>query len=493
MDSNESLQQHGVKIDGYLQENDDLLPQPRHPLPRPVVKGGPLRYGVGWEESFDDKVSPTHPMGMMTQELRKEVTKYGSLCQLTYANFVHFNGTGRPQVLNPANFLPDVRKQSFTPAKEPTWVDTKQADVLSHIVLEDERFYLKATSGLFPGELSSANILRRLLPSIVYGPGTAPQSRNWIGYVAVSERLKERNDERDLVVVFRGTQAKTEWISDIVWQMVPWSELQQAGDSNIKVAKGFETMYRRFDSTPGNTVSIQGQVHVAVRTLLEKYSTDDTGKITSISVTGHSLGGALASLCAFDIAWSRINRLGDKQTGDYVPVTAFTFEAPRVGNTEYAKVFEAQGRRTAGASGPVKENGHFNADVLEHFVNVKMLRVINRPDIVPKEPCLEFSWRYALIPWRWWKLLRFLYVSIKALFSAPRDGYAPSGYVHGGRVYEVDTREWPKTSYPPLKSTKGLGDKIGQWHDLLLPLYLIDPEHRVVGDQALDADAINHY
>ncbi len=57
------------------------------------------------------------------------------------------------------------------------------------------------------------------------------------GYVAVSERLKERNDERDLVVVFRGTQAKTEWISDIVWQMVPWSELQQAGDSNIRVAK----------------------------------------------------------------------------------------------------------------------------------------------------------------------------------------------------------------------------------------------------------------
>ena len=53
----------------------------------------------------------------------------------------------------------------------------------------------------------------------------------------MSERLKERGGERDLVVVFRGTQAKTEWISDIVWQMVPWSELQQAGDSNIKVAK----------------------------------------------------------------------------------------------------------------------------------------------------------------------------------------------------------------------------------------------------------------
>ena len=59
--------------------------------------------------------------------------------------------------------------------------------------------------------------------------------------------------------------------------------------------------------------------------------------------------------------------------------------------------------------------------------------------------------------------------------------------------YEVDTQEWPKTTFPPLKSTKGLGDKIGQWHDLLLPLYLIDPEHRIVGDQALDANANDHH
>lgn len=46
---------------------------------------------------------------------------------------------------------------------------------------------------------------------------------------------------------------------------------------------------------------------------------------------GHSLGGALASMCAFDLAWSKIGCLGDKQGGDLLPVTAFTFEAPRVG------------------------------------------------------------------------------------------------------------------------------------------------------------------
>ncbi len=51
--------------------------------------------------------------------------------------------------------------------------------------------------------------------------------------------------------------------------------------------QGFETIYRRFDSTPGNTISIQGQVHVAVRTLLAKYGDDKKkGAITSITTAG---------------------------------------------------------------------------------------------------------------------------------------------------------------------------------------------------------------
>ena len=45
------------------------------------------------------------------------------------------------------------------------------------------------------------------------------------------------------------------------------------------------------------SMHLQGQVHVAVRKLLAAYS-DSVGSIT---VTGHSLGGALATQCAFDI------------------------------------------------------------------------------------------------------------------------------------------------------------------------------------------------
>ena len=66
---------------------------------------------------------------------------------------------------------------------------------------------------------------------------------------------------------------------------------------------------------------------------VQKLLAANRGEVGSITTTGHSLGGALASMCAFDLAWSDINKDGDQQWGDYIPVTAFTFEAPRVGGS----------------------------------------------------------------------------------------------------------------------------------------------------------------
>lgn len=75
-------------------------------------------------------------------------------------------------------------------------------------------------------------------------------------------------------------------------------------------------------------------MHVAVQKLLAA----NPGEVGSITTTGHSLGGALASMCAFDIAWSGINKDGDQQGGHYIPITAFTFEAPRVGTSSVCPV-----------------------------------------------------------------------------------------------------------------------------------------------------------
>jgi hypothetical protein len=55
------------------------------------------------------------------------------------------------------------------------------------------------------------------------------------GYIAVSKPLG-KEEKRDIVVVFRGTQAKTEWASDFVWEMQPWDELKKGRDA-VKIAK----------------------------------------------------------------------------------------------------------------------------------------------------------------------------------------------------------------------------------------------------------------
>ena len=53
-------------------------------------------------------------------------------------------------------------------------------------------------------------------------------------------------------------------------------------------------------------VCLQGQVQSAVEALLVKYG----DSVESITTCGHSLGGALASLCAFDLASSEVNKVG---------------------------------------------------------------------------------------------------------------------------------------------------------------------------------------
>ena len=87
-----------------------------------------------------------------------------------------------------------------------------------------------------------------------------------------------------------------------------------------------------------------------IRRLVEKYR--GRGEEVSLTITGHSLGGALALLTAHEAASASIPGLEH--------VSVFSFGAPRVGNAAFVR--------------EVKELG------------VKVLRIVNRQDIVPKLP-----------------------------------------------------------------------------------------------------------
>jgi predicted lipase len=111
----------------------------------------------------------------------------------------------------------------------------------------------------------------------------------------------------DLYIVFEGSDSKADWRDNFKSQ--PKSMIEH----KIKVHTGFLEQWR----------SIQQMIF---QELHEHHKSLPPDKII---VTGHSLGGALATLCALSIARSSIK----------TKVYCLTFGSPRVGNRHFAKLF----------------------------------------------------------------------------------------------------------------------------------------------------------
>ncbi|MGF1568169.1 MAG: Mbeg1-like protein [Nodosilinea sp.] len=106
-----------------------------------------------------------------------------------------------------------------------------------------------------------------------------------------------------LFVVFRGSDKSIDWINNFQFsqQIYPYGD----GNSAVKFHKGFMMAY------------------LAVRDALLKAMDNFTGQ--HVIVTGHSLGGALATIAALDMQYN----LGAKRNLSF---EVYTFGAPRVGN-----------------------------------------------------------------------------------------------------------------------------------------------------------------
>jgi triacylglycerol lipase len=104
---------------------------------------------------------------------------------------------------------------------------------------------------------------------------------------------------RTAVVSFRGTQTLEDWLADLDFVAIPYQSVADAG----LVHMGFQLVY--------------DAVRKSVSSLLQALAAG----IDNIWVTGHSLGGALAVLCAPDLV-SNVSKL-------IVP-KLYTFAGPRV-------------------------------------------------------------------------------------------------------------------------------------------------------------------
>ncbi|XP_039058014.1 phospholipase A(1) DAD1, chloroplastic-like [Hibiscus syriacus] len=183
------------------------------------------------------------------------------------------------------------------------------------------------------------------------GPTWLSTRSSWIGYVAVCHDKDEiaRLGRRDVVIAFRGTTTCLEWFENLRATLTclhdDVSSVDPKGGGAVPmVESGFLSLFTSYSDT---CPSLRYMVREEVERVLQLYGDEPL----SITITGHSLGAALATLAAYDI----------KSTFDNAPmVTVISFGGPRVGNQSFRCELEKSG--------------------------TKILRIVNSDDVITKVP-----------------------------------------------------------------------------------------------------------
>jgi predicted lipase len=144
----------------------------------------------------------------------------------------------------------------------------------------------------------------------------------------------------DIVIAIRGTEGVFEWVQDARFSLVPCPFLAAAGNTE----DGFTAMYGslRTGSSPGAPTLVSALPGLAFP--------QPVSAATSVTICGHSLGGALVTLLALDVAANTI----------FTNPTVYSYASPRTGDSTFAAMYD-------------------------HLVP-NTFRIANRVDIVPKLP-----------------------------------------------------------------------------------------------------------
>lgn len=321
----------------------------------------------------------------LNENLRRELIRYGEFIQAAYHCFHSNPSTSQgEELLGPRD-----------------------------VALPDKSY--KVTKSLYA---TSSVGLPKWVDDVAPDLGWMTQRSSWIGYVAVCDDRSEiqRMGRRDIVIALRGTATCLEWgenFRDLLVQIPAEAETNSV-DGQAKVECGFLSL---FQTNGVNVPSLAESVVNEVQRLIELYK----GENLSITVTGHSLGAALALLVADEISTC---------APDAPPVAVFSFGGPRVGNRSFADRLNSK--------------------------NVKVLRIVNNQDVITRVPGMFVSESLD-------KKLRESRIASDVLNVL--DKSMPWAYSHVGTELRVDTR-----MSPFLKPDAD----VACCHDLEAYLHLVD-------------------
>ncbi|KAK6935123.1 Fungal lipase-like domain [Dillenia turbinata] len=272
--------------------------------------------GSRWREyhGCNDWASLLDPLD---ENLRREVVRYGEFIQAAYHAFHS----------NPAT-------------------SDEEAPSSRHVAFPDRSY--RVTKSLY----ATASVgLPKWVDEAAPDLGWMTQRSSWIGYVAVCEDKREiaRMGRRDIIIALRGTATCLEWAENMRDVLLPMAGTHDPAHGQPKVQCGFSSLHKTHGS---QMPSLSEAVVEEINKLLEQYK----GENLSITITGHSLGAALALLVADELSTCAPNM---------PPIAVFSFGGPRVGNRGFANRLTAK--------------------------NVKVLRIVNSQDVITRVPGMFVS------------------------------------------------------------------------------------------------------
>ena len=139
-----------------------------------------------------------------------------------------------------------------------------------------------------------------------------------------------------LFIIFRGTLNLEDWVNDATYQQNAYVESKQSTNSQISV--NYRVARKNTNGQTGlSYIELPASIHKGFytiynkmkTTLIDKLSQLDPTKTKNIVIAGHSLGSAVATICAADLY-----ALGYKNCVTYV------FASPRVGNEKFSAIIK---------------------------------------------------------------------------------------------------------------------------------------------------------